>query len=300
MAGRGVVVVVLVALGLGAGALALRRLGTPTMKLPGPCEVVRTMPEPPPGLPELPPERLVYAYDAQGHRVLEQRMLGTHMSESTRWEHDDAGRVVLEERFTPGPIHQTDADGTQRVLEHAIARTRLTYDAQGRMLTRTYERVDSGLVPHVTRYAYDASGLQLGAHAEWEGKHASDTTFEHDAEGRLVAERSDGDAVGHKTYEHDAQGRVIREANDAMADGTIDLAIERRYDDAGRVVFERETGFMGTREIDYAHDDAGNVLSRRERAMEPNAGVTVLDTYDYACWRVEDGRPVDDRPPPPP
>jgi YD repeat-containing protein len=306
VASRGVLVVVLVALGLGGGALALHRLGPRRVKLPGPCEVTRVVPE----LEGLPPERHVHYYDARGHEVLALRMLGHHVSESTRWERDEAGRVVLEERLTPGPIYSTEADGTQRVLDHAIVRTRFTYDAQGRMLTRTYAREDGpstpagaarpAPLPHVTTYRYDAAGRLVDAHAEWEGKYASSTVYEHDAGGRLVAEHSDGSARGRKTYEHDAEGRVIREVDDALSDGIIDHAIERRYDEDGRVVLERETQLMDTRETEYAYDAAGNVLTRRERAVEPGTGATVIDTYDYGCWRLDDGRPVDDRPLPPP
>jgi YD repeat-containing protein len=278
--------------------LLLQRLGTPQVKLPGPCEVVRTLPELSPELPDV-PERIIHRYDAQGRRVLEQRMLGEHVGESTRWQHDDAGHVVLEERFTPGPIHHQDVDGTRSVLDHRLTRVRFTYDAAGRMLTRAWEPEGDGVVQHLTRYTYDEAGRPRSAHAEWEGKYASDTTFEHDAEGRLVAERSDGGAEAIKRYEHDAHGRVIRETEDYLADGSIDRTVTRSFDDEGRLLSELvDEGLIGTRMSEYTYDDAGNVLTRRERPVtEPGASMRVLETHDYRCWTLRDGAPVDERPP---
>jgi YD repeat-containing protein len=276
--------------------LALRGTGTPDVKLPGPCEVVRALPDPAQGMPV---ERIVHHYEAQGRKRLEQRYWDTHASNSTRWAYDDAGNMVLEERFTPGPIHQTGVDGTQRVLDHHLLRLRWTYDAAGRMLTREVERDGDGVVQHATRFAYDDSGRRVSAHAEWEGKYASDSTFEYDAEGRLVAERSDGGAEAHRRYEHDEHGRVVREIDDFLADGTPDRTLERRYDEHGRVVletlYERD---IGIRETSFTYDDAGNVLTRRERARELESSLEVLDTYDYRCWSLQDGQPVDERPPP--
>lgn len=298
MNARGVLTVAAVAAALGGGVLLLQRLGTPDVRLPGPCEVVRALPDLPSGLSGL-PERIIHRYDAQGRKLLEQRMLGDHMGESTRWEHDDAGHVVLEERFTPGPIHHQDVDGTRSVLDHRRSRVRFTYDAAGRMLTRAYEPEDDGVVQHLTRYVYDAEGRPRSAHAEWEGKYASDTTFEHDAEGRLVAERSDGGAEAIKRYEHDAHGRVIRETEDYLADGSIDRTVTRSFDDEGRLLSELvDEGVMGIRMIEHTYDAAGNVLTRRERPVsEIGASMQVLDTYDYRCWALRDGIPVDERPP---
>jgi RHS Repeat len=301
---RGLVVVVAVALAFGAGVLLLRGTGTPDVALPGPCEVVRTIHYPTgadmPRLPDGPTERIVHHYDANGRERLEQRLWDTHPGESTRWEYDDAGHRVLEERFTPGPIHHQDAEGGQQVLDHRLTRLRWTYDDAGRMLTRALERDGDGLVQHATRYTYDAEGREVGAHAEWDGKYASDTTFEYDAQGRRVAERSDGGAPSYKRYEHDEHGRVVREIEDFLADGTPDRTLTRDFDEHGPVVREMlEERDIGTRETHFTYDDAGNVLTRRERAREAeDSGVEVLDTYDYRCWSLHDGKPVDERPPP--
>jgi hypothetical protein len=242
----------------------------------------------------------VHHYDARGHEVLEQRYLDTHPGDSTRWAYDDEGRRVLEERFTPGPIHLQDADGSRRVLDHRLARVRWTYDDAGRMLTRAFEPEDDGVVQHLTRYTYDAAGQPLGAHAEWEGKYASDTTYEYDAQGRRVAEHSDGGARARRRYEHDEHGRVVREIEDFMADGTHDRTLVREHDEHGRVVRETLVELsIGTRETSFTYDDAGNVLTRRESAREDGGGVDVLATYDYGCWSVTNGQAVDQRPQPP-
>jgi YD repeat-containing protein len=299
---RGVLAVAAAAVALGGGVLLLQRLGGPEIELPGPCEVVRTLPEMPSGMPDMPPERIIHRYDASGRKLLEQRMLGTHPSQSTRWEHDEAGRVVLEERFTPGPIHHQDVDGTRRVLDFSRSRLRFTYDAAGRMLTRAYEPEGDGVVQHLTRYFYDEAGRPKLGHAEWEGKYASDTTYEHDAEGRLVGEQSDGGAEAIRRYEHDAHGRVIQETEDYLADGSIDRTVTRRFDDAGLLLSELvDEGLMGTRMIEYTYDAAGNVLTRHERPVsEIGAGMAVLDTHDYRCWVLRDGVPMDERPSPEP
>jgi YD repeat-containing protein len=296
---RGLLVVVGAAVAFGAVVLSLRGTGTPDVKLPGPCEVLRALPAPPEGMPQMPAERIVHHYDAQGRARLEQHYWGTHASNSTRWAYDDAGNMVLEERFTPGPIHHTDVDGTQRVLDHHLSRLRWTYDAAGHMLTRELERDADGVVQHTTHFAYDTNGRKVSAHAEWEGKYASDSTFEYDAEGHVVAERSDGGAQAHKRYEHDEHGRVVREIDDFLADGTPDRTLERHYDEQGRVVLETlDERDIGIRETSFTYDDAGNVLTRRERAREGEGGLEVLDTYDYRCWSLQDGQPVDERPPP--
>lgn len=298
MGARGVVAVVAAAAALGAGALVLHRAGAPSTKLPGPCEVVREIRYPSSDGPVPPPERLVYRYDAGGRATLMQRIHGTHVSETTRWEHDAAGHVVLEERTVHGPISRQDADGTQRVLDHQTSRVRFTYDDQGRLLTRQYEPEGDGVVQHTTHLRYDDQGRKLGAHAEWEGKHASDTTFEHDAGGRLVTERSGGDAPSLTRFEHDAEGRVVREELDVLADGTPDRTTTRRYDEHGWLAHEHvEEAFIGSRDVELAHDAWGNVLTRLERALEPDASVEVLETYDYRCFEPRDGHPVDVRPP---
>ncbi len=290
--------VVTAALVLGGGALVLRGGGTPAVKLPGACEVRRTVHVASTRDSGIPEELHVHRYDAAGREVLEQRSWATHAGDSVRWTYDEAGNRVEEERFTPGPIHQQDADGTKRVLEHQITRLRWTYDDAGRMLTRELERDGDGVVQHTTRYAYDASGRQVSAHAEWEGKYASDTVFEYDAQGRRVVERSDGGAEAVRRYEHDEHGRVVREIEDYLADGTDDRTLTRVFDEHGRVTLETidERG-IGVQEIHFTYDDAGNVLTRRER--QPDGEVEVLDTYRYDCWALRDGLAVDERGAPP-
>lgn len=52
---------------------------------------------------------------------------------------------------------------------------------------------------------------------------------------------------------------------------------------------------VGVRETHFSDDDAGNLLTRREQAREAEGSVEALETFDYRCWTLVAGNPVDER-----
>ncbi len=304
MSKRTVILVGGIAAAAGAAIVGLVGERSLQAKVPGPCEVRQQVSYPGTDIPPPPVQRTVHRYDAKGQLVLVQQMLdATEVEETVRHEYDAAGNATLQERIRHQPTHVQHSDGTKTIEAEQISWIRWTYDDAGRMLTRVYERGgQDALLPHETVYAYDAQGHKTGAHAQWEGKYSSDTVYEVDDRGQVLAERHQGGRIGSKSYAYDEGGRVLREAEDATGDGVANRIITRTYDDAGLLQRELETlrsngNTAEGREITWTYDDVGNPLQRREaQVASPDGGsLEVIDTYGYACWTIRDGVPVDQR-----
>lgn len=146
------------------------------------------------------------------------------LSEQRRWEKevvehrwDAAGREIAEvRRARKGPAailrHEYDARG-RRSATIALA--------DGRPLTRTDYRYDER-----GRLAEEVYGPAAGP-PSWTIR------YTHDSEGRLIAQTHP--AVGTTTFERDAAGRVIEERTIAP-DGRRVQDVRRRYDAEGREI----------------------------------------------------------------
>ena len=285
----------------GIAFVVLRRPPSLEMKVPGPCEIRQVISYPDTELPPAPPNHRVHRYDTEGRLVqIQRKNEGGSLTQTTRNAYDDAGNHILEERTRHGPIQVTAADGTTTTVTDQLKRSRWTYDDAGRTLTQIFDEGEGTAPTLQTTYAYDAKGHHHSSHTEREGGKSSDTDYEVDAQGRVLALQARGKGHPMQTYTYDAQGKVLKEVEDYDNDGNANRTIERSYDEAGRQTRAVETlsygpGMQERREQTW--DEAGNTLEQRERLLEsPDGGsLLVVETYDYSCWSVKDGVATDER-----
>jgi YD repeat-containing protein len=181
------------------------------------------------------------------------------------YEYDDRGRLTA-------IIEDANADGSYFV------HTRFEYDAAGRRRRKIWQNIQTDFVYEgdrlvrevvsiadeqsprvfeVTRHTYDAQGRRVRTAQDVpEQPERRVTTYQHDAEGRLVRETVTDNAfatpaVRETSFEHDAQGRVVREVGKTLV------------------------------EVEY--DRAGNPIARTERRGDGD--IIVVVRWDYACWR---------------
>ncbi|WP_444908173.1 hypothetical protein ACJJIR_09665 [Microbulbifer sp. SSSA008] len=172
-----------------------------------------------------------YDYDTQGNLTDTTDALGN----SARSEYNAAGQLTA----------SVDASGV---------RTELTYDPQGRVLTRTQ----------------DVGGLNLT------------TTQRY---GHRYEETVDASGSATRT-EYDKNGRVSRVIVDASSDGSgLNLLTQYRYDGQGNVLEVQEGSLSGgidgsasiKRTTAYSYDELGRVLSE---TLDPN-GLAITTRYEY-------------------
>ncbi|WP_299589288.1 RHS repeat domain-containing protein, partial [uncultured Microbulbifer sp.] len=172
-----------------------------------------------------------YDYDTQGNLTDTTDALGN----SARSEYNAAGQLTA----------SVDASGV---------RTELTYDPQGRELTRTQ----------------DVGGLNLT------------TTQRY---GHRYEETVDASGSATRT-EYDKNGRVSRVIVDASSDGSgLNLLTQYHYDGQGNVLQVQEGSLSGgidgsariKRTTAYSYDELGRVLSE---TLDPN-GLAITTRYEY-------------------
>ncbi|MFA0812390.1 hypothetical protein [Microbulbifer epialgicus] len=179
-----------------------------------------------------------YDYDTQGNLTDTTDALGN----SARSEYNAAGQLTA----------SVDASGV---------RTELTYDPQGRVLTRTQ----------------DVGGLNLTTTQRY-GHRYEETV----------------DASGSVTRtEYDKNGRVSRVIVDASSDGSgLNLLTQYRYDGQGNLLQVQEGALSGGidgsaaihRTTAYSYDELGRVLSE---TLDPNGlAITTRYAYDQAGNRT--------------
>jgi YD repeat-containing protein len=126
-------------------------------------------------------------------------------------------------------LRRIDRDPAGRVLREVL----LTGTPVAARFDRRWEYDASGSPTGRTDYAFTSS---RGWELEW--VHA----LEHDAAGRVVAQRSDRGGDGTidaiTLYEYDDSGRLLGSVTDDDADGTWDWSYRRAYDDERRIVRE--------------------------------------------------------------
>lgn len=268
----------LVALGVGV-YLALRESPPPGTPFPGPC---RTLTDADLGEPV----EATFDYDADG-REIERR---------DPWERvvtvrDSAGRPLRVERWRQVTAFVTRADGSKETRAPGLDSVEtFTYDAQGRVATRTWDRDADGSIDARNQRSWADDGRQLAEHSAWE-TYESDTAFVYDAAGRLVEKRDSGDSENRTVYENDGAGHPLREALYVARSRTPSVVWARQWDAAGRLVQEDED-MLGDGTWDrrqrWERDEDGNV-TRKLEGMPPD-GPWVETRYDYDCWSWSGGR----------
>jgi YD repeat-containing protein len=182
----------------------------------------------------------------------------------TTYQYDKAGRQV---RVTDALGDFTTSEYDVRGLLVATVagngtgnRVQYTYDAAGRVLTRT-EDAGAGRLNLVSSWSYDAQGRQVTAIDALGRK----STTHHDREGRVLSVVRDDIPGGLQIktqYTWDAAGRQlsVTEGHGTAAARTVDYA----YDALGRR--SSETVAPGTLNLttSYAYDHADNVIARTD------------------------------------
>lgn len=149
------------------------------------------------------------AYDAQNNLISETNGLG---QVTTYTNHDANGR--------PG-----------RMVSPTGTVTEFTYDAIGRVTTRTIKHPTDPAQDAVTSFTYDLAGQLVSIAAP----DTASLTFQYSSVGRLIAVV---DGTGARIdYGHDVLGNISEEKITAP-NGAIRQQIMRTYDDLGRLVSE--------------------------------------------------------------
>lgn len=163
---------------------------------------------------------------------------------------DDDIRQVVNKYDVAGHLIETDDPNGNAV--------KYTYDAAGRVLTRT---VDAGGLNLVTRYAYDAKGQQITV----TDANGTVTRTDYDNSGQIVARVVDVGGLNLTTgYSYDQVGNVLTVVS---PDG---VSTRYEYDATGRRIAETidPTGLAITRR--YTYDASGHVAT----ATDGNGNVT--------------------------
>ncbi|MGH8613902.1 MAG: hypothetical protein ACREYF_18235 [Gammaproteobacteria bacterium] len=172
-----------------------------------------------------------------------------------------------------------------------LKRTTFTYDAVGRLLTRTETDMVSG-ESRTTTNSYNA--LRLLASVDSPRTDVADiTTFEYDPQGNLIKTTN---ALGQETLlsQHDAHGRPL-----SLTDPN-GLLTELAYDARGRLQRQGVDGQISS----FSYDGAGNVTgltlptggslrytydaAHRLTAIQDNAGNTLTYTLDPLGNRIKE------------
>lgn len=182
----------------------------------------------------------------------------------TSYRYDKSGNLV--ETKTPLTSTTSTFDAVGQQLQSVDANgipTAYTYDAVGRVLTRTLDPQGLSLR---TRTEYDAKGQAVRV----TDPRGTVTSFEFDLEGRVLRQTVDPTGLALQTvYTHDTDGRTLSVTTPG---GTL---TRYTYDSAGRRTAEQvdPLGLNLTRR--YAYDANGNVT----QAIDANGNATHF-TYD--------------------
>ncbi|WP_432747297.1 DNRLRE domain-containing protein [Streptomyces sp. JH002] len=216
--------------------------------------------------------RTEFTYDGLGRRLTE-TWLPEDRPEgiTTTYTYDALSRVMEE----TGP--QTRNEITEEVL---TARTRRTFDADGRVLSETVSALEKATDERSTTYHYDARGLNdLITDAE-----GNSTRFGHDALGRVITETDPlGDTLRHTYTPRGQLATVVLEDWDGHPSGEVrDLTLESHaYDPAGRLA--RTTDAMGTT-TSYTYLDDGLLATTTAEDVLQSDGSShdiVLESNSY-------------------
>lgn len=241
----------------------------------------------------------VYEYDASGNALSKTKKDSYGMvHETTKWEYDehgnfvtgktydargnllnqdayvyayeynDAGEVVVENRYNSGTnlldekiIRSADGE-IYKLVDY-------DYDEYGNVLCErtSYEHTD---IYDKTLYEYDKAGRVIrkdeyqGCFGKDELECNSTTMYQYDANGNMEERKID--PITHKLIEktnYDANGNVL--ISERYYNGELDQGVQYEYDEKGRLI--SMLTYDGNKDINfeqkYGYDEAGNLVSTK-------------------------------------
>ena len=188
-----------------------------------------------------------------------------HMTYTTLTSGGEATKTVYNDAFLP--VEYTDEYGQI---------TAYTYDSQWRVVTETTDGT-------TTTYTYDDMGNVLSSVTE----DAEDNSYyTYDKKGNVIREQN-GDSYTYYTYD-DNNNVLVRATIKEEYEGEIpniynpDLtcfdAVCYTYDDKGRLLRGKD---INENSIDYAYDNAGNVIKETIKITENGEMKTIDIIYTY-------------------
>jgi len=240
-----------------------------------------------------------WAYDARGNVTSDTDEDGA----STRYTYGTSGgskdRVVEERAASGSTTYRTyDSAGNVLVEEQVLnvggqrARTKWTYDTQGRGLVTVEERAINSTATAVTAFGNFApcGEAQLTSHIGVVLSSGSPTTTvtqltSYDAFGNVLS-RTDGTGTAIETNLFSPAGRLIR-STDASGAAQVNV-----YDPLGRVIESyREAAGQRIGRVVNTYDGLGH-LTREEHYAGDTAVITVTHTTDPRGWVTESAHSV--------
>lgn len=204
----------------------------------------------------------IYELDAQGRVLRDETDADGDRSVNfvNVMEYDDEGRIVRRELDENNDGEVDFESRTEYRDDGQIERT-TDYDGEGEMI--------AGL-----EYIYGDDGVLIEMAGDLPGEHThgedSRMTFEHDADGCLIATALDRYADGkiEETIERENDGacRPLMVTIDRFDDGTIDLVLQSEYDDDGNQLLER-------------HVDQGMIVLERTITWENGRKVRLVEEH---------------------
>ncbi|NNE18678.1 MAG: hypothetical protein HKN10_09390 [Myxococcales bacterium] len=240
-----------------------------------------------------------WGHDEYGNTVLHERDRngdGT-LDPSEAYAYDEAGRIVLTERFsaagefTSAVAYEYDEAGRLGVISHIgregdVGRVETReYDEAGRKVRQQVTYTGDVNPDQLTTFEYDEAGRLTREERDDGNDGTADfvRTFGYDDDGNLVYEETDEGAdrlnVATTRRYYDAEGKITRSEGDSDGDGRVDWTQRLEFDAAGnrlRFEWDRDGDGMPNRLEVAAYDDLGNQVVFERWTDEPG-----LDTYKF-------------------
>lgn len=250
--------------------------------------------------------RYLYAYDAAGHKTLEEAVLPADDTVLVRWtyEFNADGQLVA---------GTYDSDVSTEVLD---SRDTYTYDEDGNQTRIESKREDGDTIDSFTARTFDDMNRKTRIELDYDTAVAGldrVITFDYQLD-RFVEhnDQGDDDVIDDDfTYIHGDDDLIDREEYDRQSDDDIDEVYEHDYDGQGRVIEDADDGDndglfeyvvtyaygsfgMTSQDVDvdgdggvddhedYTYDDAGNLLLRElDSGLDDELDRRI--TYSYDC-----------------
>lgn len=199
-------------------------------------------------------------------------------------QEDEQSKGLLKD-FVFVPTAVTNQNPDNAAIGSSVA---LTYDAEGRLLKRTFTNPTEAIE---TAYTYDADGRTVKEVYTADGN-VHTTTYTYNADGRLSEKHyASGGGDIRYTFTYDEKGNLTEEKS-VSSDGE-ETATTYQYNDAGKETLRRTEDNDGVRyEYETAYHDNGNVHTCSVRRSYESR--TYIFEYDkqgrlWREWNHPDG-----------